>query len=93
MPTDDPTPFWQDQDPARGLGGEGDAPMVLTLAHQLDLATQKRAIAACRDVEQLQKIAIDLLETWHAQRAATIWAISQQTGWRADGLRAHPVDR
>jgi hypothetical protein len=93
MPTDDQTPSWQAHDPARGLSGGGDPPMLLTLAQQLDLVTQKRAIAACRDVGQLQKIAIDLLETWHAQRAATIWAIGQQAGWRADGLQSHPVDR
>lgn len=93
MATEDPNPAWQSQNPAQSTGKGGDAPMALTLTQQFDMAAQSRAIAACRDVDKLQKIAIDLLESWHAQKAATNWAISQQTGWRADGLRDHPADR
>lgn len=93
MATDDPDPAWQAQNPAQSTGEGGDAPMALTLAQQFDMAKQARAIATCHDVAELQKIATDLLRAWYTQKAATNWIISQQTGWRANGLQDHPADR
>lgn len=67
--------------------------MSLTTEQQFDLVRMGRIIDGTSDVVQLRQIAKELLEAWQTQRAATNWAISQQTGWKANGLQNYPLNR
>jgi hypothetical protein len=56
------------------------APMELTPAQQFEIERISRAIDATVDPQQLRKIAKQLLQAWHIQKAATHWWIHQQGG-------------
>jgi hypothetical protein len=88
MPTDDQTPGQHGPVPA-----EPASAMALTLSQRFELTRMGQVIDTCHSVDELRVIAKQLLEAWQTQKAATNWVIGQQTGWRADGLRSHPVDR
>jgi hypothetical protein len=51
----------------------------LTTGQQFEIERFSRAIDATADPEQLRVLAKQLLQAWHTQKAATHWAISQQT--------------
>lgn len=84
-------PNWQDQISA--MKAEATSGMDLTIEQRFDIQRMGMAIDATNDVTQLREIAKQLLETWQTQRAATRWAIAQQTGWSTNGLQDHPVDQ
>ena len=50
----------------------------LTIAQQFEVERFSRAIDATADPAQLKVLTKQLLQAWHAQRAATKWAKSQQ---------------
>ena len=50
----------------------------LTIAQQFEVERFSRAIDATADPAQLKVLTKQLLQAWHAQRAATEWAKSQQ---------------
>ena len=50
----------------------------LALTQQFELERLNRAIDATGDPEQLQLIALQLLQAWQAQKAATEWVNRQQ---------------
>ena len=52
--------------------------MGMTINQKFELEKISRVIDATSDPQQLQQIAKQLLQAWHAQRAATDWAIRQQ---------------
>lgn len=80
---------WHDQTPAAAENSGMD----LTLEQQFDIVRMNNIIDATSDIAELRKIAKSLLEAWQTQRAATNWAISQQTGWVPNGLRNSPIDQ
>lgn len=54
--------------------------MELTIGQQFEIERFNRAIDATADPEQLRRLAKQLLQAWHTQKAATNWMISQQAG-------------
>lgn len=84
-------PNWQDQISA--MKAEAASGMDLTIEQRFDIQRMKIAIDATNDVTQLREISKQLLEAWQTQKAATRWAIAQQTGWNPHGLRDHPINR
>ena len=50
----------------------------LSVGQQFEVERFSRAIDATADPEQLKALAKQLLQAWHAQRAATEWVKSQQ---------------
>jgi hypothetical protein len=54
-------------------------PIELTTSQQFEIERLNRAIDASVDADQLRQLAKQLLQAWHTQKAATQWAISQQT--------------
>jgi hypothetical protein len=55
-------------------------PLALSLGQQFELERMTRAIDATAEVEALQRIAKQLLQAWHSQKAATQWVMRQQLG-------------
>lgn len=55
-------------------------PLALSLGQQFELERMTRAIDATAEVEDLQRIAKQLLQAWHSQKAATQWVMRQQLG-------------
>ncbi|MFN5194373.1 MAG: hypothetical protein ACK5E6_08090 [Cyanobacteriota bacterium] len=53
-------------------------PLTLSLGQQFELERMSRAIDATVDPEVLQKLAKQLLQAWHSQKAATQWVMRQQ---------------
>jgi hypothetical protein len=54
-------------------------PIDLSIAQQFELERFNRVIDASVDPAELQELAKQLLQAWHMQKAATNWAISQQS--------------
>lgn len=81
-------PNWHDQTP---VAAENSG-MALTLEQRFDIVRMNNIIDGTSDIAELRKMAKSLLEAWQTQRAATNWAISQQTGWAPNGLRNSPID-
>ena len=52
--------------------------VVLSVAQQFDVERMNRAIESTLDPQKLQVIAKQLLQAWHAQRAATVWVTRQR---------------
>ena len=50
----------------------------LSVTQQFDLERMNRAIESTLDAHQLQVLARQLLQAWHAQRAATAWVTRQR---------------
>jgi hypothetical protein len=55
-------------------------PLALSLGQQFELERMTRAIESTGEVEALQRIAKQLLQAWHSQKAATQWVMRQQLG-------------
>ncbi len=53
-------------------------PLNLSLGQQFELERMTRAIDATAEVEVLQRVAKELLQAWHSQKAATQWVMRQQ---------------
>lgn len=56
---------------------EADA-MALSLGQRFEIERFNRAIDATADPGELRRIAKQLLQAWHTQKAATHWVINQQ---------------
>lgn len=67
----DPFPDWQP--PSAG-------PIALTVAQQFDIERISRTIDGTDCVATLRNMCKLLLKSWQSQKAATDWAIRQQTG-------------
>jgi hypothetical protein len=57
-----------------------DASMELSISQRFEIERFSRAIDATADPEDLKRIAKQLLQAWHTQKAATNWVIGQQMG-------------
>ena len=57
-----------------------DAVMELSISQRFEIERFSRAIDATADPEDLKRIAKQLLQAWHTQKAATNWVIGQQMG-------------
>jgi hypothetical protein len=57
-----------------------DALMELSISQRFEIERFSRAIDATADPEDLKRIAKQLLQAWHTQKAATNWVIGQQMG-------------
>lgn len=64
MPTDSPHPVSE--------------PLSLSLGQQFELERLSRAIDATHDPQTLQRLAKQLLQAWHGQKATTQWLLNQQ---------------
>ncbi len=52
----------------------------LSIGQQFEIERFNRAIDATADPEQLRRLAKQLLQAWHTQKAATHWVMAQQHG-------------
>ncbi len=52
----------------------------LSISQRFEIERFSRAIDATADPEDLKRIAKQLLQAWHTQKAATNWVIGQQLG-------------
>jgi hypothetical protein len=52
----------------------------LSMNQRFELERFSRAIDSTVDPDELRRIAKELLQAWHTQKAATHWLISQQLG-------------
>jgi hypothetical protein len=52
----------------------------LSIGQQFEIERFNRAIDATADPEQLRRLAKQLLQAWHTQKAATQWVMAQQPG-------------
>lgn len=52
----------------------------LSVSQRFEIERFSRAIDATADPEDLKRIAKQLLQAWHTQKAATNWVIGQQLG-------------
>ena len=50
----------------------------LSVTQQFDVERMNRAIESTLDPQTLQVMAKQLLQAWHAQRAATVWVMRQR---------------
>ncbi|MEB3259918.1 MAG: hypothetical protein VKP63_04735 [Cyanobacteriota bacterium] len=50
----------------------------LSMSQRFEIERFSRAIDATADPDDLRRIAKQLLQAWHTQKAATNWAIGQQ---------------
>ena len=50
----------------------------LSVTQQFDVERMNRAIESTLDPQKLQLMAKQLLQAWHAQRAATVWVMRQR---------------
>ena len=57
-----------------------DSVMELSISQRFEIERFSRAIDATADPEDLKRIAKQLLQAWHTQKAATNWVIGQQLG-------------
>jgi hypothetical protein len=57
-----------------------DSAMELTISQRFEIERFSRAIDATANPEDLKRIAKQLLQAWHTQKAATNWVIGQQWG-------------
>ncbi len=57
-----------------------DSMMELSISQRFEIERFSRAIDATADPEDLKRIAKQLLQAWHTQKAATNWVIGQQLG-------------
>jgi hypothetical protein len=65
---------------ASPIGSEAmSMPIDLSIAQQFEIERFNRVIDASVDPAELQQLAKQLLQAWHTQKAATNWAISQQS--------------
>ena len=55
-----------------------DQQVELSIGQQFEIERFNRATDATADPAQLRRLAKQLLQAWHTQKAATTWAISQQ---------------
>jgi len=53
-------------------------PLSLSLGQQFELERMSRAIDETQDPQTLQRLAKQLLQAWHSQKAATQWVMRQQ---------------
>jgi len=53
-------------------------PLSLSLGQQFELERMSRAIDETQDPQTLQRLAKQLLQAWHGQKAATQWVMRQQ---------------
>lgn len=51
--------------------------MDLTIAQQFEIERHSRLLDEIQDVETLRNLAKLLLQSWHAQKAATAWVLRQ----------------
>ncbi len=54
--------------------------MELSVSQRFEIERFSRAIDATADPDDLKRIAKQLLQAWHTQKAATNWVIGQQLG-------------
>lgn len=54
--------------------------MELSFSQRFEIERFSRAIDATADPDDLKRIAKQLLQAWHTQKAATNWVIGQQLG-------------
>jgi hypothetical protein len=52
----------------------------LSISQRFEIERFSRAIDATADPDDLKRIAKQLLQAWHTQKAATNWVIGQQLG-------------
>ena len=50
----------------------------LSVTQQFDVERMNRAIESTLDPQKLQLMAKQLVQAWHAQRAATVWVMRQR---------------
>ena len=55
-------------------------PLALTLQQQFELERMNRIIDNTTDVVALQRLAKQLVQAWHTQKAATDWGMRQSLG-------------
>ena len=61
-----------------GSGGVVTEPLSLSLGQKFELERMSRAIDETQDPQTLQRLAKQLLQAWHSQKAATQWVMRQQ---------------
>jgi len=61
-----------------GSGGVVSEPLSLSLGQLFELERMSRAIDETQDPQTLQRLAKQLLQAWHSQKAATQWVMRQQ---------------
>jgi hypothetical protein len=54
-----------------------DQQVELSIGQQFEIERFNRAIDATADPDQLRRLAKQLLQAWHTQKAATHWVIAQ----------------
>ena len=52
----------------------------LTVGQQFEMERFNRALDATTDPDQLRSLAKQLMQAWQTQKAATKWAVEQQSG-------------
>lgn len=52
-------------------------PLELSLSQQFEITRFSRLIDETTDVTSLQKIAKELLQAWHTQKATTLWLMKE----------------
>lgn len=57
-----------------------EAALELSISQRFEIERFSRAIDATADPDDLKRIAKQLLQAWHTQKAATNWVIGQQLG-------------
>jgi hypothetical protein len=60
-------------------------PIGLSVAQSFERERMARMIRECQSLEDLRRLAEQLLSAWMVQRAAALWAIDQIHQARADG--------
>ena len=50
----------------------------LSVTQQFDVERMNRAIESTIDPQQLKVLAMQLLQAWHSQHAATVWVMRQR---------------
>ncbi|MDC3048245.1 hypothetical protein OA162_00885 [Synechococcus sp. AH-736-A19] len=50
----------------------------LSISQQFDVERMNRAIESTIDPQKLKVLAMQLLQAWHSQRAATVWITRQR---------------
>jgi hypothetical protein len=60
--------------------GQSTGTLELSISQRFEIERFSRAIDATADPDDLKRIAKQLLQAWHTQKAATNWVIGQQLG-------------
>ena len=55
-------------------------PLSLSLGQEFEIERMNRAIDSTADLQTLQRLAKQLLQAWHSQKAATQWVMRQKLG-------------